>query len=134
VIFVDTSGLYAVLDRGDRHHVRAAEVWELVVGGTEPLVTSSYVRLELHALVQARLGLDAVRVLVSDCLTAIQVLAVSDAIHGRAFGALLAAGRRQLSLVDCVSFEVMREHSIRSVFAFDPHFEEQGFELRPAAD
>ena len=33
------------------------------------------------------------------------------------------------SLVDAVSFEVMRAEGVRSAFAFDPHFEIAGFEL-----
>jgi uncharacterized protein len=43
--------------------------------------------------------------------------------------AVLSAGRRKLSLVDCTSFEIMRQHAVRTAFAFDSHFEEQGFEL-----
>jgi predicted nucleic acid-binding protein len=43
---------------------------------------------------------------------------------------LLAAGRKKLSLVDCVSFGIMREAGIRKAFAFDRHFTEQGFETR----
>jgi len=31
------------------------------------------------------------------------------------------------TLVDCTSFEVMRSRSITTAFAFDEHFEEQGF-------
>ncbi len=41
--------------------------------------------------------------------------------------ALLAANRRQLSLVDCVSFVVCRQRQLEQVFAFDTHFSEQGF-------
>ena len=41
----------------------------------------------------------------------------------------MAAGRRDLSLVDCASFEVMRRSGIRTAFAFDPHFGEFGYEI-----
>jgi predicted nucleic acid-binding protein len=34
-----------------------------------------------------------------------------------------------MSLVDCASFEVMRSRSIGAAFAFDAHFEENGFRL-----
>lgn len=51
--------------------------------------------------------------------------------HGVAVTALLTAGKRQLSLVDCSSFEAMRRLGITSAFAFDRHFAEQGFEQVP---
>jgi uncharacterized protein len=41
---------------------------------------------------------------------------------------VLAAGRRQISLVDWTSFTVMRERTITHAFAFDDDFERQGFE------
>jgi predicted nucleic acid-binding protein len=42
---------------------------------------------------------------------------------------LLVANRRDLSLVDCTSFEVMRRNGLEVVFTFDPHFHEQGFQV-----
>ena len=33
--------------------------------------------------------------------------------------------------VNCVSFEIMRQRGLRRVFAFDKHFEEQGFDVVP---
>jgi predicted nucleic acid-binding protein len=41
------------------------------------------------------------------------------------------AGQRDLSLVDFVSFELMRREGIRTAFTFDRHFAEQGFECVP---
>jgi predicted nucleic acid-binding protein len=45
--------------------------------------------------------------------------------------ALLTANRRELSLVDCVSFEVMRRRDITSAFAIDTDFSKQGFTVVP---
>jgi predicted nucleic acid-binding protein len=44
---------------------------------------------------------------------------------------MLTASKRNLSLVDCVSFEIMRALGIKTVFAFDPHFAEQGYRCIP---
>jgi predicted nucleic acid-binding protein len=56
---------------------------------------------------------------------------VNAETHKSGLSALLAATRRKLSLVDCVSFEIMRTLGIKTVFAFDPHFAEQGFQCIP---
>ncbi|MGI8739745.1 MAG: hypothetical protein ACR2KU_08950 [Gammaproteobacteria bacterium] len=40
---------------------------------------------------------------------------------------LILEDRRDLSLVDCLSYEVMQAHEIEFVFGFDGHFEQAGF-------
>jgi len=87
--------------------------------------------LEAVALVQARLGLDAVASLREELLPIAQVVWIEQDVYDGAFNTLLAARRRAVSLVDWVSFETMRRLGLRRAFAFDPHFAEQGFELLP---
>lgn len=55
------------------------------------------------------------------------------AVHAEALEALLAAGQRNISLVDRTSFLVMRRHGIPRAFTFDADFAAAGFELIPAA-
>ena len=126
-VFVDTSALYAILDRNDKNHGRARKQWDTLLSGAAQLVTTNYVVVESFALVQHRLGMDAVRVLQDDVLPVIQINWVDARQHFIAVAAMLAAGRRMLSLVDCVSFVRMREDGIQNAFAFDAHFSEQGF-------
>ena len=126
-VFVDTSAFYAVLDADDEAHVQASTEWHGLIDGQRPLVTSSYVCVETSALVQARLGMDAVRALFHDVLPMVTVVTVDEAVHKNAVATLLGANRRDLSLVDCASFAVMRQRGIVSAFAFDRHFAEQGF-------
>lgn len=57
---------------------------------------------------------------------------LDDDLHEAAVTALLAAAQRQLSLVDWVSFTVMRRRVIDEAFAFDDDdFTDQGFTLVP---
>ena len=128
-VFVDTSAFYAVLDADDEVHVRASAGWRALIEGGRPLVTSSYVCVETSALVQARLGMDAVRALFGDVLAMVTVVTIDEALHTNAVATLLGANRRDLSLVDCTSFAVMRQRGIASAFAFDRHFAEQGFDF-----
>jgi len=126
-VFIDTSAFYALLDRDDANNKKATKLWTNLLGDEHTLVTSNYVLVETFALMQNRLGLEAVRGFQEDILPLINVEFVSPDMHRSGITALLSASRRTLSLVDCVSFELMRSAGIRSVFAFDRHFKEQGF-------
>jgi uncharacterized protein len=128
IVFADTSALYAVLDRDDENHQRARAAWEMLLKSDAVLLTSNYVLVETCALVQHRLGLDALRTFQDDILPLLTVEWISQAQHDSAIGAVLLAGRKKLSLVDCVSFGMMRAGGLRKAFAFDRHFVEQGFE------
>lgn len=130
-VFVDTSAFYAVLDADDRNHPQAKETWLALLDGEAILLTSNYVLVETSALLQNRIGLDAVRVLNNDVLPILEPIWVDQTAHHAASAALLTAGRRRLSLVDCTSFVVMREAGIDKAFAFDAHFAEQGFTVIP---
>ena len=46
---------------------------------------------------------------------------------------MLAAGRRNVSLVDWTSFELMRAKGITNALAFDDDFDERGFNRPPTA-
>ena len=52
-------------------------------------------------------------------------------MHRAATSAFLAAGRRSQSLVDWVSFELMRRRGIDTAFAFDRDFVAEGFQTIP---
>lgn len=56
---------------------------------------------------------------------------VSETVHQRGVEQVIAADRRQLSLVDCTSFATMRSRGFTHAFAFDHHFVEHGFILVP---
>lgn len=126
-VFVDTSALYALLDRDDAKHLEAAETLRRLLGGRTRLLTHAYVVVESAALVQRHLGLEAVRALFGELLGVVRTLPVDEALHQEALTAFLAAGRKDVSLVDWTSFLFMRRQGLKKAFAFDAHFWEQGF-------
>ncbi len=130
-VFIDTSAFYALLDRDDSNHQRAKKRWTDLLTSETVLVTNNYVLVETFALIQNRLGMEAVRGFQEDILPLINVEFINSGVHKSSVSALLASSRRKLSLVDCVSFETMRNLGIKTVFAFDPHFKEQGFDTIP---
>ena len=130
-VFADTSALYALLDRDDRFHGAAAAAWRDLVLAEDTLVTSNYVLLECFALVQRRLGMDALRDFANRLLPVLGTEWIGESDHRLAQAALLTAGRRDISFVDFASFQVMRRADVRRAFTFDAHFAEQGFESVP---
>ena len=130
-VFIDTSAIYAALTVEDAFHEAALAGWASLKDRREVLQTSNYVLLESIALLARRLGIAAVREFQRDFVPLLEVSWVDEEIHSRAMSGLLAAGRRDLSLVDCVSFELMRVLNLKTAFAFDAHFAEQGFQSIP---
>ena len=130
-IFVDTSALLALLDADDRKHSIAKQTWEEMVHKEESLKCSNYILIETFALVQHRLGMDAVRTLQEDILPLVSVEWMDEQNHYSSVMALLVADRRGLSLVDCASFETMRRLGLNTSFTLDRHFNEQGFLVIP---
>jgi uncharacterized protein len=129
--FVDTSAVLALLDADDSRHSDVDATWNELILSKERLVSSNYVLVELLALVQRRLGMEAVNAIQSILVPLLDIEWIDTEIHGSAIEAFLKASRRRLSLVDCTSFEVMRRREIRRVFAVDGHFPEHGFEQIP---
>lgn len=127
--FVDTSALLAVLVANDLHHAEAVRVWQRELEEGSDLVTLNYVLVETTAVLQHRVGMAAVRTFVHDVVPALRVEWASPEDHEAAAGALLAGGRRGVSLVDCCCFQVMRRLGLERVFCFDRHFATAGFEV-----
>ncbi len=125
--FVDTSAFYALMDAADQDHARSKARWTRLVDEDEAMVTTNYVLLETAALLQNRLGLEAVRVFQDDVAALCSIQWVDEGLHKSAVSGLLLSGNRKISLVDAVSFQVMREAGVDKAFCFDQHFRKQGF-------
>jgi predicted nucleic acid-binding protein len=72
-----------------------------------------------------------VRALRDELFPVLTVEWVSASAHSEALAALVAARQRSVSLVDHVSFELMRRRDVLRALAVDRHFRDQGFELMP---
>jgi len=128
--FVDTSGWYALIDRRDPAHRKAAStVRRLLEGGTR-LLTTDYVVDEACTLTRMRAGpIGAERLL--------ELLAATSALDMEWIGpdrfeaakAMFRKHRDQgYSFTDCTSFVVMEERKITEVLTTDRHFAVRGFQ------
>lgn len=126
-IFVDTSALLALLDRDDISHTLAGRIWQRLIAEKHKLFTTNYVLVETAALLQSRIGVDAVQELQSAIAPLLEPIWIGKDLHDSSMQAVLLANLRQLSVVDCSSILVARQSGIVHFFAFDRHFTQRGF-------
>jgi uncharacterized protein len=129
--FIDTSFFIALLTKEDRFHAKADQAWRTLLESDDSLVSTNYTLLETFSLIQNRLGLEAVTDFQRDVVPLLSLEWVDENCHEAGLAAVLAAKRKNLSLVDCVSFEVMRRNGVKNVLTFDKHFREHGFHCLP---
>jgi len=128
-IFVDTSAFYALIDRSDRHHNDASDLWRVLLNDHVVFITSNYVVWETIGLLQNRICFDAASIWYRDILVIADICWVDADIHQKAYELWLNLGRKNLNLLDCVSFVTMYQHKIEKVFCFKDCFKNQGFEI-----
>ncbi len=128
-VFVDTSGFYAALNAADPFHRRARDLLLRAEAESWRLLTTNYVLQEAWALIQARLGWDAVEAWQRAVLPRCEIVWVDAELHRLGAARCRQARARRLSLTDCISFEVMHREHLREAVADDEHFAAEGFAL-----
>lgn len=131
MIFVDTSAIYALADRGDPRHAEAKKRFEALLADGQPLLTHNYVLVESLALVQRRLGTTAA-IKLAKSASSFEVVWIDSGLHEEAVRRFARTTRRRVSFVDEVSFYVMKSRGIETAFAFDADFANRGFRLLDA--
>ena len=127
MIFLDTSAVLALADLRDEHHAEAVAALESLMSAGNTLLSHNYILVESAALLQSRLGLDSALAFLSDAEN-FTVHWVTPTDHAEAVALLIERNLRGLSLVDCMSFVVMRKYDIGTALAFDSDFQAEGFE------
>lgn len=126
-VLVDTSAVFALLDRGDANHVAARGTLEqLKRRRADPLLTN-FIVAESHALASSRLGADVARRWLLGNVWSVERVTEND--ESKAFTIVGSYADKTFSYTDATSFAVMERLGLRMAFAFDPHFLEYGFQL-----
>jgi predicted nucleic acid-binding protein len=128
-LFVDTSGIIALVDRDDPAHAAAKAAFAM--GRSEPLATHTYVVVETLALARRRFGAGVAADLVDHVLPALDVSEVDSELHASAILTFREAIESSVSLVDRASFAFMRREGIGRAIALDVDFRTAGFETVP---
>lgn len=133
MIFLDTSAIYALADKDDDMHDSAVTAFNRAQHSSESMLTHSYVLVESAALLQRRLGISTALAFLNEAERFI-VHWVTHETHLEAVGYLAENGSSKLSLVDVVSFLVMRREGVSEFLGYDGHFTEAGFRQFSGAD
>lgn len=128
-VFVDTSGFYAFLDGQDPFHAEAKSCFIRSQEEAWDLVTTNYVLHETWAVIQSRLGWEALDAWRDRLIRICEVTFVDPGLHALGEARCRQARERRLSLTDCISIELMRQRGIWEVIARDEHFDREGFHL-----
>ena len=131
-VLADTSALLALSRRQDQYHAEAVTIAEhhLAAGGR--YIGTTLILGELYSHLLYLRGPAGARAALTHLL--------DDPVHEwvDVSGELVREARtrwlsrftdQRFSLVDAVSFEIMRREKLTQAFAFDHHFEVAGFEL-----
>lgn len=128
-LFVDSSGILALVDRDDPAHWAVVAAFER--GRREPLATHAYVIVETLAVARRRYGPAVAADLIDRVLPALDVAPVDAELHAAAVSAFRESVESSVSLVDRTSFAYMRREGIERAIALDTDFRTAGFETVP---
>ncbi|HEY5296892.1 MAG TPA: PIN domain-containing protein [Verrucomicrobiae bacterium] len=116
-VFVDTSGFYACLDQADSFHPRALAAFERAEKENWTLFTTNYVVHETWALIQRRLGWEAVETFLNDLLPRCAVIWADENLYHAASNRCRRTRERRFSLTDAISLECMARQKITEAIA-----------------
>ncbi len=130
-VFVDTGAWIALALTADPLHARARETWEQLLGAGVVLHTSVPVALETFTFLDRHARRD-VALIWKDSLKTVRRLKILPSTAKDlelAWRYFERTDLHKLSAVDAVSFVLMNQRRIRTVFAFDAHFATAGFRM-----
>jgi predicted nucleic acid-binding protein len=125
-VFADTSYYVALLGPRDRWHPRAVELSNNLLGR---VVVTEYVLVEVAGMLcrgeDREAYLTLLRDLDSDTLT--QIVPASKALFRQGVALFASRADKEWSLVDCISFVVMKQRRLTDALTADRHFQQAGF-------
>lgn len=126
-ILVDTSAVFALIDRDDANHAAARHTLnDLRKRRVEPLLTN-FIVAESHALLRSRLAAGIARQWLGRNAWPIERVTEDDESRARAIIAKYAD--KTFTYTDATSFAVMERVGLKTAFAFDPHFRQYGLQV-----
>jgi len=134
MIFVDTGAWYASEVQDDVNHAAARKfLAELSKGAYGVPLTTDYVLEETMTLLRSRRNLTSALAFIDKIQSSnsVRIAWVDESLFRKSLDLFRESERKMWSFTDCTSFALMNQLSVTEAFAFDTHFEEAGFSIRP---
>src|ERR1700722_17793096 len=132
-IFADTSYFVAICGPNDSFHQPAVKLSASLIAG---IVTTEYVIVETGGLLLRPEDRPAYVNLVRDLQSdpALEIVPASKTVFQSGFDLFARRTDKNWSLVDCISFVVMKQRRLNEALTTDHHFEQAGFRALLRAD
>jgi predicted nucleic acid-binding protein len=124
---VDTSAIYALLDKSDANHVAAVKLIKIIARENNEVILTNFIVAETHALILVRLGNKLANYWLKNLCWHIE--RVSEEDEEKAKDIIDAYIDKKFSYTDATTFAVMTRINIKTAFTFDKHFIQYGFKM-----
>jgi uncharacterized protein len=127
-VYTDTSGLYALIDQQDQHHLGAREIFDTLTQIRSQIVLTNFIRAETHALILNRLGHHLADRFLAQLRQspATTLIRVSEQDEEQALTLIARYRDKDFSITDATSFVVMERLGITHAVSFDRDFRQYG--------
>jgi len=126
-VFVDTSGIAALLIRNDTNHLLAEEILQDLINERAELVISNFIVAETYNLLAARTYPGLARQWLLTNTWNVEPVTARDEKEARHI--IEKYADKDFSYTDAVSFAMMRRLNINAAFSFDHHFAQYGVKV-----
>lgn len=134
MIFIDTSAFYAMEVQVDINHEDALKVkTDIAKNRYGTPITSNYIINETLTLLRFKAGHQEAVAFKDkiDGSKSIKIIRIEESTDNSAWNIFKKHQDKELSIVDCTSFVIMKELGIKTGFAFDQHFAQMKFKVVP---
>lgn len=128
-LFLDTAYAIALSSSTDQYHSQAVQLADEIRKNNIRLITTRAVMLEIgNSLSKSRYRQAAVALLSAlEADPTVGIVPLTEEIYWEAFSLYANRPDKEWGLVDCISFVVMEERTIRSALTTDEHFVQAGY-------
>jgi uncharacterized protein len=132
-MFIDTSAWFAGIAKNDQYNEPAMKCRNQLLKGKTRFTTSNLIIHETTMLLERKVSkkesIRFLKAIVKDPI--VEIIHADEDVEQEAYELYQKYKDHDFSVVDCISFVIMRKYKISRCFTFDKHFSTMGFDVEP---